>query len=437
LTISRIFTKGLISFCCVMMLLGCHSNDNGDLSSDLSQNTAQSPYHFDTDYQYYFHWQGSGQLIAASEDGYYMLNGSYLYYMDKKSMEPILLENNPNNDCTPNSATHVPRNCNAFVRTDGDSVATATISYYKNNLYLVERIERSDKDAFNDKQFALIRMDKDGTNRKVLRKFDAEPLPVVIHRDQIYYVNNLMTVDQVVTPSVLSVPLANPDKEAVIVYTLNPGHTINDLTAYGNTLYFMDSGSNIFRTIGYDIIKHETNILFTDDEGNLSVSGIPEIKLSHSSKGGVAIYGIYGSRIFSNIYPGDPKDPASWRIYNSDLDGQDVSIVPVNLPLISWAYADQRYFYLNPVSWLIKSPDYADIAQEMVVYDWDYKEVNRVDISMLTNYSPGLIGDERYMFFQATDSDTQRIYVLDKSQLNVRGGAKLKLLMETAVYRTI
>lgn len=416
-------------------MLGCRSNDNGDISSVISQNTDQSLYHFDTDYQYFFHWQGTGQVIAASEDGYYLLNGSYLYYMDKQHMEPILLDNNPNNDCTPNSATNVPRHCNAFVQTDS-GLATATISYYKNNLYLVERIERTDKDAFTAKQFALIRMDKDGTNRKVLRKFDAPPIPVVIHRDQIYYVNNLMTADQMLKPSLLSVPLADPDQEPVILYTLNPNHNINDLIAYGNMLYFMDIGPNIFRTIRYDINTQESNVLFTDDKGNLSIPGIPEIKLSHRSQGGVAVYGIYGSRLYSNIYPGDPKDPAAWRIYNSDLDGQDVSIVPVNLPLISWAYADQRYFYFNPVSWLIKSPDYEDIAPEMVVYDWNYKEVNRVDISMLTKYSPGFIGDDRYMFFQATDSDTQRIYVLDKSQLQVRGGAKLKLLMETALYDT-
>ncbi|QKS45981.1 hypothetical protein HUB94_17165 [Paenibacillus cellulosilyticus] len=405
----------------------------------MSQDTAQSPYHSDTDYQYFFHSQGRGQGIAASADGYYILNGSYLYYMDKQNMEPILLDNNPNNDCTPNSAAHVPRNCNAFVQTDAELVATATITYYKNNLYLVERIERTDKDALMNKQYALIRMDKDGTNRKVLRKFDAPPYPVVIHRDQIYYVNNLMTVDQVAKPSVVSVPLANPDKEPVILYTLGPDDSVNDLIAYGNMLYVMDYGNNMFRTIGYDINTHETTVLFTDDKGNLSISGIPEIGLSHQFKGGVAIYGIYGSRLYSNIFPGDQTDPASWRIYNSDLGGQDVSIVPVNLPLVSWAYADQRYFYLNPVSWLIKSPDYADVAQEMVVYDLNYKEVNRVDISMLTNYSKGLVGDDRYMFFQATetgDSDTQRTYVLDKSQLNVRGGAELKLLMETAVYAT-
>lgn len=136
LTISSKFTKFLMCICFVtIMLSGCRSNDNGDISSVISQNTDQSLYHFDTDYQYFFHWQGTGQVIAASEDGYYMLNGSYLYYMDKQHMEPILLDNNPNNDCTPNSATNVPRNCNAFVQTEAE-LATATISYYKAMLNL-------------------------------------------------------------------------------------------------------------------------------------------------------------------------------------------------------------------------------------------------------------------------------------------------------------
>ena len=277
--------KLIVLFTCLMMLsIGCTKQD--------PEITYDHPiqYHPETDYQYYMHQDSSGQGIAESRDGYYFINGSYLYYMDKQSMEPILLDNNPNHDCRPDHVQRVPLNCNAYIYNESLDFE-GSITYYKDHLYVLHIEERTEKDVFGHKHFVLVQMNQDGSNRKVIRESDTVPAPVIIHRDQIYFVDRTLYQTQTTLQSILSVPLTNPKQEPTTLYTVESADiTINDILAYGNYLYVTEMGPNMYRTIQYDLENYEPKLLYSEFKGNVSISGIRN------------------DALFFGIFTGDPTD---------------------------------------------------------------------------------------------------------------------------------
>ncbi|MFC6333805.1 hypothetical protein ACFP56_14345 [Paenibacillus septentrionalis] len=400
--------KSIMIFACMIVLTtGCTAKNNELIIENPTQ------YNHGTDYQYYWHQQGQGQGITESEDGYYFINGSYLYYMDKHSMEPVLLDNNPSNDCSPDKEDSIPQNCNAYINNSFIHFQ-GTITYYDNHLYVLHTSERTEKDVFGTNQYELIRMNKDGTGRKMVRQFDTKPT-VVIHRNHIYFTKNPMKEINAENPSILSVPLANPKQKPTTLYTIDLSdlHFI-DLIAYGDHLYAVESGRNMYRTIKHNLSSGENEIMYSEYEGNAYITGM-----------------LKDSLVF-NIFTGDPEDEKSWDQYRSNLEGTDVSLLPIKLPVLSKLYVDENYYYLNPLSMYIKEYQLDHLKDEMIIYDLNYEEVERVDMSMRELYAVEIVGNSQHMFLRTTaGSNYERLYYLDKSTIG-SGNAKLELLVESA-----
>lgn len=397
----------MIFACMIILTIGCTAKNNELIIENPTQ------YNHGTDYQYYLHQQGSGQGITETEDGYYFINGSYVYYMDKQSMEPVLLDNNPSNDCSPDKEDNIPQNCNAYINNSFIHFQ-GTITYYDNHLYVLHTSERTEKDVFGMNQYELIRMNTDGSDRKIIRQFDAKPT-VVIHRNYIYFTNNPMEEVNAENPSILSVPLANPKQKPTTLYTieLSKLHFI-DLTAYGDHLYAVESGRNMYRTIKHNLSSGENEIMYSDYEGNALITSILKDSL------------------FVNLFTGDPEDEKSWDQYHSNLDGTDVSLLPIKLPILSKLLVDENYYYLNPLSSNNKEEDFGHIKEEMIIYDSNYEEVERVDMSMRELYAVEIVGNSQHMFLRTTaGTNYERLYYLDKSTIG-SGNTKLELLVESA-----
>lgn len=129
-------------------------------------------YHPSTDYQHYFHQQGVGAHIAVSENGYYVLNGNYIYYMDKDDMQPVLLDNRPDSDCLQEIDEDQNRNCHAYV--EYDELRNGFIAYFDEKLYtLVSKAQWYSGDQIHEAE--LIEMAKDGTSRKTVLSFNSTP----------------------------------------------------------------------------------------------------------------------------------------------------------------------------------------------------------------------------------------------------------------------
>lgn len=403
------YLKQFFFFTCLMLIaIGCTTPEKDIVIENPIE------YNPETDYQYYLHQDSSGQGITESEDGYYFINGSYLYYMDKISMEPILLDNNPNNDCPPSNTESIPRNCNAYLYNEKIHFE-GTVIYYKGHLYVLHIEERTDKDVFGSKQYVLVQMNKDGSNRKVIREFDTVPSPVIIHRDMIYFVDRTQYQTNTVHQSILSIPLANPKQEPTTLYTVESADlTLNDIIAYGHYLYVTEMGPNMYRTVQYNLNTHEHELLYRDYE-NASITSIQK------------------DTLFFGLFSGDPTDEQSWENYSSNLNGQEIFKLPIKIPIVSRLLVDDRYYYLNPVSWYSKGEQFAQVEEAMIIYDANYKEIERVDMSMMGMWAFAYPGNEQHMFFRTYDAtyDYQSLYYLDKSTIG-RGDAKLEFLAESA-----
>jgi hypothetical protein len=139
-------------------------------------------YDFEQDDQYYLIKPNALlQSIAESENGYYFFSGqtnSYLYYMDKKTMKPVVLCNKP--DClhSDESDGNKRRDCNAYFNN------CTNLIYYNKNLYAIG----GDPNPFSfSSDHFLYEISLDGTRRKIIYKFEDDIQHLIIHRGYIYY----------------------------------------------------------------------------------------------------------------------------------------------------------------------------------------------------------------------------------------------------------
>src|SRR5690606_14420552 len=122
-----------------------------------------------------------------SEQGYYLLNGDYLYFIDKLSATPVLLDNRPDHECL---VAQDGDNCNAYVSLLNQE--SVLLQLYKDHLYTIEyhftTESKPSMNGFFTGYFELVKRDPDGSNRKVLTSLrHATITGAGIHRGYLYY----------------------------------------------------------------------------------------------------------------------------------------------------------------------------------------------------------------------------------------------------------
>ena len=132
------------------------------------------------DAQYMFMRTDGERYITRSEEGYYFINGLYLYYCDFNEMEPLVLCNKPN--CLHDKEVDSSKkyNCNGFLIT---GVTPKLLTIYDGYIYCDIEADFL-KDSFNPE---LIRISLDGDKRETVCKLESDIYSMALHRGKLYY----------------------------------------------------------------------------------------------------------------------------------------------------------------------------------------------------------------------------------------------------------
>lgn len=371
-------------------------------------------YHPEWDYPYMFYEQGPGLRTASTEKGYYFLHQELIYYMDKESTKPVLLDNRPDNQCLNNANDDLdPDNCFALVRFATPS-SPDFLQYYDSHLYVLESYwdEESKRSRF-DKGWTLTRLDPDGRNRKIMKTFDSEPLSLSIHRGYLYYTTADASKDNDQQVNVFKIKLNNLNREPELIYHApDQVRSITDIIPYGTQLYWLVFTKKGYVTQRYDLHSGQVTTLWDRGDGGMS-----------------SLRSISDNKLYFAYFYGDPLDKRTHKKYSSDLEGNNLEEVKVDHPpIISYIYKDSNYTYILPIGEYVN--DHAkDVPMQLTIFK-DSQLVHQIDVSHLSRHIEIATGDDRFMFAHTIQSDKHSILYLDKREIE-SGQAKFKPLLET------
>ena len=353
-------------------------------SSSQSASTAQVQPGFETDFQKNFHNGNFGNIACESDDGYYILNNFFLYYIDKASMQSTIACGKP--DCK-----HSDETCNAFV--DANDIA-----YYDHKIYYLESIHNN-----------VYSMDLDGTNRKKLFAYNNNnSSSFIMHRGYIYYIED----------SVLyAVPLSDTSSKV----------KIHEFTDIGDDYYFMlwADGDNIYVcTDNKDYVQEFFSYNLSNEEVKL-VWSADMIDQDWVAKG----IGVNGWYISNNVLYYYLCGNGIWKY---DLVSQTYTRISKEGDNFSSGYAsfDEKYIYINTAdSPLIVAPkDPADY--QILTYDYQGQLVDTVNIGadyVKNNYTSfSIIGSSEGVLFCAGVS-SEEVTIADLYITNVQGFSYLPI----------
>lgn len=422
--IKRLFFTLLILFLGLPLLSSC-SNSEQQLVNE---------YIVDTDYPYMFHPESSNARITVNDKGYYLLNGHYIYFMDKQSNNPVLLDNRPDNECMKadksgwiQSTDLNDENCNAYVPLLSD--ISVLFQSYQGSLYTIEykystEVNNSTNE-FETGEYELVKRDADGSKRKVLRTFhNANIAEAGIHRDYLYYSVEDRDKENHLNYQILRLSLKKLSKEPEVMYTgkLEEG-SISRMIPYGSQIYFLEwPGNDMFRVMRYDLNSSSATILWEQKDG-----GYPNMEAIHKDQLYFWYY-FYNNRATENS---DILDERGLKIYTSDLDGSNIRKTSIqSSPIISKIFMDDSYTYVRPVWFQLRGlSEELNIKDEMKIYK-DDDLIHTVDTSHLSVPHDIYTGDERYMFVQGWDDNVDFVQILDKNEIE-SGKATFKTILET------
>ena len=184
-----------------------------------------------SDYQYMLDNQlNSGCTKARGENGYFFLQGHYIYYLDDNTHSLVALCNKA--DCLHNGETDSDRysDCNAYLEVGAD-----TIAYCNGYLYVLDSA---------DSNPVLYRIKEDGSKREVVKKWEEENVCIdlwSIHRDVFYCVERTYAVEDgevVQHYAVMKMTIGKGSSSSpVCIYEQPDGvylSSIGTIRAYGN-----------------------------------------------------------------------------------------------------------------------------------------------------------------------------------------------------------
>ncbi|MCD1258804.1 hypothetical protein B5M42_008140 [Paenibacillus athensensis] len=390
----------LLLFICASSLTAC--GDSADYSDT---------YNPATDYPYSFHEQGTGIHTAISDNGYYFLNGSYIYYMDKAAMKPVLLDNRPDTDCLHETGADKSAACNAYVNKED---YPGFLAYSDNHLYTIESRNVPGKNNENAKRFELIELAKDGSSRKSKLTFDFPPDAIAIHRGVVYYSTKDFNKKSELEYKIMQYDLQSAFAKPEEIYHGNlPAGYIADIIPYGSHVYFLEPAKNMYRTMQYDIQNRTISRMFSEDDHKNST-----------------IQGIFNDKLIFSYFYGDPDDQQAWLGYSADLDGNQIAELPIRRDFLSNFYASGNYLFSRPVWFYLTTEKYQHIRHEMSVYDTNYQLVDKFDLSFLPLDHSFIVGDADYMFVRYKQGQTNMIKYANKKDIGT-GHVTFQTLLET------
>ena len=381
------------------------------IACDTSENELEDKYIEGQDQQFMFCDNGGKQKITKSSKGYYFSVGHYLYYIDDKGNEAIVMCNKPN--CLHAEETNpykVPE-CNALFP------SPRLITYQGGKLYIV--YEKPSK-----QNYELAEVSLDGTNRKTLYEFDKRPTGIALHRGKLYYSSSVFNNKGENVYGLEMIDLNTSNLEPKVIYTGElQGGDIQHILCYGKHIYFREISRHTeqmtVRAFRYDMEKDKVQRICTmQDEERLGSLGI------------------IGDKLYYRIFSDTIKSSDNKSVFITDLNNSNIEY-EIEMPIYTHQLSDGRnLFAIDNRGESSKRKEDRGIS----IYSKDGKFI----IEYLLNCNEGSYkvypGDEKYMFLLYESSEYMEWKRVDKVKM-LRGensvNTILKINREQLYPRTI
>lgn len=376
--------KWIASILCIVMLFitACASEET------VVQNEEPDP---ELDFQMqYYDLNIPTHPIVEVEDGYYIIVGYYIYYVDKETMEYTPLCNKAN--CLHQKETDQTKvlNCNAMVRTN--PAGYTVLNYYKKNLYIAGN-ELVIKDGFPERKFAMIKLPLNGGNREIVYEFE-EPISIaIVHRGYIYYATSSMEGADI--SKLCRVPVDGG--EAEVLYTAKDrDKSLDFLQIVNNAVIVREMGSlgDSITYYKYDLGKEEVEEVLLD--GDTKVGRID----------------VVNDRIYYPVSD-EEKDYSEWEMESMNLDGSDR-----RKENIKYYNVDDDYYYED---------DFEN--EKQIVYEWETND-------KVTEFSKPIdgafyLGKEKVFWYAHNDRGGYTVTYTDRKDIP-KGKSAVKVLMDVS-----
>ena len=365
------------------------------------------------DFQYTYAPPDSGMpTIAESENGYYFLNGYYLYYADKSAMEPVILCNKPN--CLHQEETDQEKvaNCNAFYMSSG------FVSYFDDSVYILE----NKPEEHNMRLSRLTKISKDGTKRKGVVKFEYPPNSLAIHRGKVYASTTVYKSDETSVYGISSYDLGKSitQKPVTIYEGILSGGNIQGIKCYGNNVYFTEFALNkqiaARRIMRYDLVTEEVTTM-SKEKGN-------EFPGSFIFINDKLLY-------VSNVLAEVTGEVISNKNMISNLDGTN-EIETFKSGNYEKLYSDGQYLYLDDVKWSPFSKKRED--QRLKVLDNSGNVMVSLKPDMFSTSYSLISGSKEHLFLIDNVNDMYQIYYGNKDEFE-HGKIEFHLMFEIEINK--
>lgn len=346
-----------------IFLVSCNKEEIEDLGEDYVEGK---------DYQYFF---GSMPTVQKTEKGYYLLVNECLYYYDSSLQEAIPV-------CNKADCNHMGDSCNASMP------GVSEINYYNHCFYYIAS-ENDEKE-----EWFLCSLSEDGKQREKIKQIAVlEPsdrgisFQLCVHRGYAYFTISKVASMKKREVSINRLSLEKNSEWNVITKISGYGATIDDLSAYGNSLVVMSSYANASNDdfhshtniINIQTGKEEKDVLYDKDKeqifcymnrdnmyyyenGKVFAKNRKDgklVQLNEKEKFYVECSSD-GEKMYTNNWD-DCHEKADYRKYGIDIfsiRGKWQEHVPMTENM-TWLYGDSRYLFA------------ADYEEDTCIYIWD------------------------------------------------------------------
>ncbi len=306
-------------------LSACGGTDTENLGDEYNQGT---------DYQYMLDCgTNSGAIMARGENGYFFLEGHYIYYLDDEMQTLVPLCNKAN--CMHNEETDSDRyaDCNAYVE------YASSIAYCNGYLYVV--------DGMGDQ--TLYRIKENGAVRESVMEWPVEDGMSVgmwsVHRDKVYYTEQSIEVEgedvadvcYLKCASLKSSSKADPE----VVYELPEGLILvsfGTIRVYGNYLYFQVVA----------VSEEDYELYYKEFIYNIRDGSLTEMVPDETEGAMVSMIAFWNGRVVCTVYDEEINQTyGDIRIYVTDLDGSNPELLMDDVPYGTYIYSDETWLYMT------------------------------------------------------------------------------------------
>ncbi|WP_195468591.1 hypothetical protein [Clostridium sp. D43t1_170807_H7] len=367
------------------------------------------------DAQYMYMGMNSQQYITASNEGYYFINGLYLYYCDFNGMEPIVLCNKLNCLHDKEIDSSKKYNCNGFLIT---GVTPKLLTIYDGYIYCDIEADFL-KDSFNPE---LIRISLDGDKRETVCKLESDIYSMALHRGKLYYSVSKLSLESddaekgIYQYTLKEYDILNSGSEIKELFTgkLVDG-SISNIIPIGENLIFSESGfdQESGKIIVYDSLYNIKNNKRYKIAEDISADTIGSFGISNKN------LVILPRKLDGNNYITDNK------LYEYNLETKESKVLFNKEFEGTFYYSDDNYIYVDN----ILSIEDGNQNRIITIYDKKGNKVDSIDTPYSGIYNSFISGDEKYMFLRGRSEEKAYIRYADKSKIGT-GNLQWQTLFE-------